>query len=110
MSSSIKNLAKDLKSGSASKNEVEPKQKSKALKKVDDEIPSFFLELKDDLKNKEYSNKATSYLDEDISEVLTLIKTRGKIPIASLLSHIVEEWINNNHDHIQNLPSNKYLK
>jgi hypothetical protein len=110
MSSSIKNLAKDLKNGSGSKKEVAPKQKSEVLRKVDDEVPFFFLELKDELKNKEYSNKATSYIDEDISEVLTLIKTKGKIPIASLLSHIVEEWINNNHNHIQSLPSNKYLK
>ena len=108
--SSIKDLANDLKSGSNFKTEPKPKPKTKGLKNSDDEIPSFFLQLKDELKNKEYSNKATSYLDEDISEVLTLIKTRGKIPIASLLSHIVEEWITNNHHHIQNLPSNKYLK
>lgn len=70
----------------------------------------YFEKLQIELKKKSYNNKSNTYIDTEISEVLSIIKTRGKIPIASLLSFIVESWIKEHKDDIENLPTNKYLQ
>lgn len=98
---SIAKLAEDLKKG----------EEKKDTKKHNTGVQSdFFNGIKNKLKAKDYNNKSNTYIDTEISEVLSIIKTRGKIPIASLLSYIVEDWINKNQEHINNLPTNKYLK
>tara|TARA_R110000868_G_scaffold411003_2_gene701300 strand:- start:20899 stop:21228 length:330 start_codon:yes stop_codon:yes gene_type:complete len=109
MSSSIKQIAEDLKAVKTVPMKIQTNN-TKSIIKNNDDVPIFFKELKEELKSKSYNNNSTSYLDEEISEVLTHIKTKGKIPIASLVSHIIEEWIKNNQEHIESLPTNKYLK
>lgn len=74
------------------------------------EESEFFFSIKEELKGKNYSNKANTYIDIEISEALSQIKTRGKIPIAALLSYIVENWIKEHKEEIDKLPTNKYLK
>lgn len=124
---SIKNLAKNIREGKiepdntkASNNpepvkskDVKPKKKNEVKhkkKNKDSEIPEYFEELKIALDDKDYNNKATTYIDKDISEVLSVIKSKGKIPISSLLSYIVENWIKEHKEDIKKLPSNRYLK
>ena len=84
--------------------------KPKPEKKQNPRVPEFFQELKTSLDEKKYNNKATTYIDKEISEVLSVIKSKGKIPISSLLSYIVEDWIKEHQDEIKKLPTNKYLK
>lgn len=102
---SIKNLADSIKAG---KNVVPKKAEPKTVK-ANVEIPEYFENLKRELKEKKINTKVNTYIDKEIVEVLGLIKTRSKIPISSLLSHIVEEWIEKHKNEIKNLPTNKYL-
>ncbi|MFL0096006.1 hypothetical protein [Tenacibaculum maritimum] len=71
---------------------------------------NYFNNLKEELKEKNYNNKSNTYIDTDIGEVLSIIKTRSKIGISSLLSFIVESWIEENKAEIDKLPTNKYMQ
>lgn len=85
--------------------------KQDEIKKDEQNLGSdYFDNLKEELKEKDYNNKYNTYIDRDIGELLSIIKTRGKIPIASLLSYIVESWIKEHKDEIDNLPTNKYMQ
>lgn len=45
------------------------------------------------LKAKNYSCKEVMYVDKEVKEVMYLLKIKGKIPISSLVSYILEGWI-----------------
>lgn len=45
------------------------------------------------LKAKNYSCKEVMYVDKEVKEVMYLLKVKGKIPISSLVSYILENWI-----------------
>lgn len=101
----IKDIAKNLKGKTAVSSEEKKNEKKQIGKQSE-----YFMSLQRILKDKKYNNKSNTYIDTDISEVLSNIKSRGKIPIASLLSYIVEEWITTHKEDIRKLPTNKYLK
>ena len=105
--SEIKKLTDKLKNGSM----VETTKKKNKIKTpvVQDLDNEFFNELRNDLKACNYNNKATTYLDVEISEALSIIKTKGKIPIGSLVSFILEDWIKRNQEEIKKLSANKYI-
>jgi len=103
----IRDLAKDLKN--SNKNEKAEKKPVGTKKDADVIISEFFELLRDEISNKNIDTKVITYIDKDLTEVLGLIKKKCKIPISSLLSHIVEEWIERNKDEIKKLPTNKYL-
>ena len=108
----IKNLAQDLKDGKKENSEKVEKKKvstNNKLKDADVEIPKYFETLRDEIKGKHIETKVITYIDKDLTEVLGIIKTKCKIPISSLLSHIVEEWIETHKTEIKKLPTNKYL-
>lgn len=85
--------------------------KQEEIKKDKQNLGSdYFNNLKEELKEKNYNNKSNTYIDTDIGEVLSIIKTRGKIGIASLLSFIVESWIEEHKEEIEKLPTNKYMQ
>lgn len=102
---SIKNLANNLKTGQATVTS-QPKKKTKQSK---NDVPEFFKILKTEINDKKIDDKVITYIDKDIIEVLSLIKTRCKIPMSTLLTHIVEEWIKEHKSEIKKLPTNKYL-
>ena len=104
--SEIKELTDKLKNG---KNNISVK-KDTVKKPVVKEVNNlFFNELRTELKERNYNNKATTYLDVEISEALSFFKTRGKIPIGSLVSYILEDWIKKHQEEIKSLSANKYI-
>lgn len=104
--SEIKKLTDKLKNGS----KVESVQKKSVKTPVVSDFDNlFFNDLRKNVKSCNYNNKATTYLDVEISEALSIIKTRGKIPIGSLVSFILEDWIKKNQEEIKKLSANKYI-
>lgn len=58
---------------------------------------SYWLEK---VNEKEYNCKEILYVDEEIKEVFGLLKSKGKIQISSLVSLILEEWLEENKDDV----------
>ncbi len=79
--------------------------KIKGEKEVPQGEGNFFQRFDEEIKNKEYNIKETLYVDEEIKEVLGLLKSKGKIQISSLVSFILEEWIFNNIEEVREVIS-----
>lgn len=108
----IKDLAANLKNSENDNSKKVEKQvikTEKHTKNEDVKIPKFFVELREEIKQTPIDKKVITYIDKDLTEVLGLIKTKCKIPISSLLSHIVQDWVETNKKEIKKLPTNKYL-
>ncbi|MFK8284950.1 hypothetical protein [Capnocytophaga canis] len=66
-------------------------------KKVQEFPLSYWIEKVGD---KQYNCKEILYVDEEIKEVFGLLKSKGKIQISSLVSLILEEWLEENKDDV----------
>ena len=75
--------------------------------KVDSPLADVILKLNE----KDYNCKELIYIDKDVKTVFQELKSKGKIQIAPLISLILEDWIINNSEAIQNIirGKNKYL-
>ena len=58
------------------------------------------------MNNKNYDCKEVLYVDKDIKEVFSLLK-RKKIQISSLVSLILEDWLNDHMDEIKPIIKSK---
>ncbi|GJQ04003.1 hypothetical protein [Capnocytophaga canimorsus] len=78
---------------------VEPVKESQNIrgKKVQEFPLSYWIEKVGD---KQYNCKEILYVDEEIKEVFGLLKSKGKIQISSLVSLILEEWLEENKDDV----------
>ena len=65
----------------------------------------------EEIESKEYNCTGVIYIDEEIKEVLTLLKSKGKIKTSSLVSYILEEFIEENKDDINAIitSANRFL-
>ncbi|MDM8242894.1 hypothetical protein QUW47_13615 [Phocaeicola barnesiae] len=52
-------------------------------------------------KGKEYRCREVIYVDSDIKEIFSLLKAKMKIPISPLVSYILEEWLQEHAEDIQ---------
>jgi galactitol-specific phosphotransferase system IIB component len=70
-----------------------------------------FAEILEDIENKEYVCTGVIYIDEEIKEVLSLLKSKGKIKTSSLVSYILEVFLEQNKDDINTVikSSNRFL-
>lgn len=80
---------------SISKDVEEPVSRKKA------ESP--FDSLLEEIKERDYNCKSSLYLDDEVKEVFQMLKTKGKIPIAGLVSFILEEWLKGHQEEIKEL-------
>lgn len=90
---------------------VEPVKESQNIreKKVQEFPLSYWIEKVGD---KQYNCKEILYVDEEIKEVFGLLKSKGKIQISSLVSLILEEWLEENKDDVLkiiNSSKNRFL-
>lgn len=78
---------------------VEPVKETQNIReKKAQEFPlSYWIEKVGD---KQYNCKEILYVDEEIKEVFGLLKSKGKIQISSLVSLILEEWLEENKDDV----------
>jgi len=75
---------------------------------------SDFENIFENVKRRKFENNATIYVDEDVKEVLNILRTSLKMPLSSLVSHILEEWIEKNKEDIEktinkNKSKNRFL-
>lgn len=77
------------------------KEPIKERKGIDES--SFFQKYGEKMKGRDYNIKETLYVDEDVKEVFSLLKSKGKIQISSLVSFILEEWISNNIEEVKEI-------
>lgn len=86
------------------KKEVEVKkeisQELECLSK-DSELAAILLKLKD--RDKEQSRKGVLYVDDEVKEVFMMLKAKAKIPISSLVSYILEDWVKEHEEEIGTL-------
>jgi galactitol-specific phosphotransferase system IIB component len=70
-----------------------------------------FAEILEDIENREYVCTGVIYIDEEIKEVLSLLKSKGKIKTSSLVSYILEIFLEQNKDDINAIikSSNRFL-
>ncbi|WP_172917322.1 hypothetical protein [Capnocytophaga canis] len=90
---------------------VEPVKETQNIreKKVQEFPLSYWIEKVGD---KQYNCKEILYVDEEIKEVFGLLKSKGKIQISSLVSLILEEWLEENKDDVLkiiNSSKNRFL-
>lgn len=64
----------------------------------DSELAAILLKLKD--RDKEQSRKGVLYVDDEVKEVFMMLKAKAKIPISSLVSYILEEWLKEHEEEI----------
>lgn len=62
-----------------------------------------FDSLLEEIKERDYNCKSSLYLDDEVKEVFQMLKTKGKIPIAGLVSFILEEWLKGHQEEIKEL-------
>ena len=55
------------------------------------------------IKGKDYNCKEVLYVDTDVKEVFGLLKAKAKIPISSLVSFILEDWLTKHRNDISSL-------
>ena len=55
------------------------------------------------IKGKDYNCKELLYVDTDVKEVFGLLKAKAKIPISSLVSFILEDWLTKHRNDISSL-------
>lgn len=60
-------------------------------------------ELLEYIKGKDYNCKEVLYVDTDVKEVFGLLKAKAKIPISSLVSFILEDWLTKHRGDISSL-------
>lgn len=59
------------------------------------------------IKGKNYKCKEVLYVDTDVKEVFGLLKAKAKIPISSLVSFILEDWLTKHRNDISSLIEQK---
>lgn len=59
------------------------------------------------IKGKNYNCKEVLYVDTDVKEVFGLLKAKAKIPISSLVSFILEDWLTKHRNDISSLIKQK---
>ena len=59
------------------------------------------------IKGKDYNCKEVLYVDTDVKEVFGLLKAKAKIPISSLVSFILEDWLTKHRNDISSLIKQK---
>lgn len=67
----------------------------------DSKLAAILLKLKD--RDKEQSRKGVLYVDDEVKEVFMMLKAKAKIPISSLVSYILEEWLTEHEEEIGTL-------
>lgn len=91
---------------------VEVQETKESSKKISDVVSNTkFAEILEDIENKEYACTGVIYIDEEIKEVLSLLKSKGKIKTSSLVSYILEDFLEQNKDDINAIikSSNRFL-
>lgn len=63
--------------------------------------------LLESIKNKDYNCKEVLYVDADVKEIFSLLKAKAKVPISSLVSFILEDWLFKHSDDISTLIQQK---
>lgn len=61
------------------------------------------IDLLEYIKGKDYNCKEVLYVDTDVKEVFGLLKAKAKIPISSLVSFILEDWLTKHRNDISSL-------
>lgn len=59
------------------------------------------------IKGKNYKCREVLYVDTDVKEVFGLLKAKAKIPISSLVSFILEDWLTKHRNDISSLIEQK---
>jgi len=83
-----------------------------STKKVSDIVSNTkFAEILEDIEKREYECTGVIYIDEQIKEVLSLLKSKGKIKTSSLVSYILEDFLEQNKEDINAIikSSNRFL-
>lgn len=119
---SIKEIAARLGRGTLSEPQSEEEKKDLNTKEIEDIKETEVLKKEDEalnfyqdndqpewlqrMNNKNYDCKEILYVDKDIKEVFSLLK-RKKIQISSLVSLILEDWLNDHMDEIKPIIKSK---
>ena len=85
---------------------------SRESKRANDVIKNTkFDEILEEIENRDYECSGVIYIDEEIKEVLSLLKSKGKIKTSSLVSYILERFLEENRDDINAIikSSNRFL-
>lgn len=93
---------------------VSDKQKSEeaVLNRKNDTIKNTkFKEILEELETKNYACTEVIYIDAEMKEVLSLLKSKGKIKTSSLVSYILEQFLEENKEDINAIikSSNRFL-
>lgn len=116
--SSIKDFANKVKNqGAVSENQeptakVTPAPAKETNVNVSQQVEdSFFSRIKELIETeKNYNNKTIVYIDDDIAKILLMVKIETKLSMGNIVSYIVEEFIKENKDFINQIViQNKYL-
>lgn len=75
--------------------------------KRENDTNSEFDFILESLKDRDYSCKSTLYVDDEVKEVFQMLKAKGKIPIANLVSYILEQWVLEHKSEITDVLSGK---
>lgn len=107
----LQNIAEEKKEErTESKTDVQVNKESS--KKVSNVVSNTkFAEILENIEDKEYECTGVIYIDEQIKEVLSLLKSKGKIKTSSLVSYILEDFLEQNKDDINTIikSSNRFL-
>jgi ABC-type uncharacterized transport system ATPase subunit len=57
-------------------------------------------DILEEIENKDYTCTTIVYIDSELKEVLNLLKSRRKINTSSLVSYLVEQFVNEHRDDI----------
>jgi hypothetical protein len=85
--------------------ELQRKKRKSVLKETK------FGQIIEEIEKKEYGRMGVIYVDEEIKEVLSLLKSKGKIKTSSLVSYILEQFLEENKDDINTVikSANRFL-
>jgi hypothetical protein len=85
--------------------EVQRKKRKSVLKETK------FGRIVEEIEKREYGQMGVIYVDEEIREVLSLLKSKGKIKTSSLVSYILEQFLEENKDDINTVikSANRFL-
>lgn len=90
-------------------------QKKKEGTKLQEETPtssteSDFKTYLDKSRETDFDCKSVTYIDTDVHDIFSRLKTHTGVKIGQLLSQLGKDFIENNKAEIKKILSNKYLK
>lgn len=105
--SSPNNIGNDMKSDDPISDNVNDQTNVDPKATPERKVENTFSSILELIKEKDYDCKSTLYLDQEVKEVFQMLKSKGKIPIAGLVSYILEQWLIDHQDEIKELLSER---